>query len=73
MGFYLGLWAFSLYLTLNIDCFVFGGGLINLGNMLFERVKKSFYTHCITDFLVHFKFVELGQDSGLLGALELLF
>jgi len=73
MGFYLGLWVFNLYLTLNIDCFVFGGGLINLGDMLFDRVKKTFYEHCFTNFPVTFNFAELGQDSGLLGALELLF
>ena len=31
MALYLGVWVFNLYMTLNINCFVFGGGLINMG------------------------------------------
>lgn len=73
MADYMGLWLFNLYITLNIDCFVFGGGLINFGDALFSRVRKVFDSYCFTDFPVYFKFAELGQDSGLIGALELLF
>lgn len=73
MALYLGVWVFNLYMTLNINCFVFGGGLIKMGDLLFGRVRKVFdqYNHAGGE--VHFKFAELGQESGLLGALELLF
>ena len=73
MALYLGVWVFNLYMTLNINCFVFGGGLIKMGDLLFGRVRKVFdqYNHARGE--VHFKFAELGQESGLLGALELLF
>lgn len=72
----MGLWLFNLYKTLNINCYVFGGGLINMGDLLFAPVRKVFdeYRHAgESDEPVYFKFAELGQDSGLLGALELLF
>ena len=44
-----------------------------MGDLLFGRVRKVFdqYNHAGGE--VHFKFAELGQESGLLGALELLF
>lgn len=73
MALYLGIWLFNLYMTLNINCFVFGGGLINMGDLLFGRVRKVFDSYRHTDEPVFFKFAELSQDSGLLGALELLF
>lgn len=73
MAKYLGAWIFNLYMTFDIDCFVFGGGLINMGALLFDRVRAVFDSYCHTDEPVYFKFAELSQDSGLLGALELLF
>lgn len=73
MAKYLGIWIFNLYLTLNIDTFVFGGGLINLGDILFGRIRKVFDSYRQTDMPVYFKFAELSQDSGIIGAFELLF
>lgn len=73
MALYLGIWLFNLYLTLNINCFVFGGGLINMGDLLFGRIRKVFDSYRQTTEPVYFRFAELSQDSGLLGALELLF
>lgn len=73
MALYLGVWIFNLSMTLDVECFVFGGGLINMGDLLFDRVRKVFDSYRQTDEPVMFKFAELGQDSGLLGALELLF
>lgn len=73
MALYLGIWVFNLYMTLNINCFVFGGGLINMGDLLFGRVRRVFDSYCHTQEPVYFKFAELSQDSGLLGAVELLF
>ena len=73
MGKYLGIWLYNLYSTLNINCFVFGGGLVNFGDILFNRVRQSFdsYNHNKTP--VYFKFAELGDDFGIIGAAELLF
>lgn len=73
MALYLGTWLFNLYMTLNINCFVFGGGLINMGELLFGRIRKVFDGYRRTDEPVYFQFAQLGQRSGLLGALELLF
>lgn len=73
MALYLGIWLFNLYLTLNINCFVFGGGLINMGDLLFGRIREVFDSYRQTTEPVYFRFAELSQDSGLLGALELLF
>lgn len=73
MALYLGIWIFNLYMTLNIDCFVFGGGLINMGDLLFGRIRKVFDSYRQTDEPVDFLFAQCGQDAGILGALELLF
>ncbi len=73
MGKYIGIWIFNLYLTLNINCIVFGGGLIKMGDMLFDRVRAAFDSYRQTDMPVYFKFAELGQDAGVIGAMELLF
>lgn len=73
MGKYIGIWIFNLYLTLDINCIVFGGGLTKMGDMLFDRVKATFDSYRHTDMPVYFKFAELGQDAGVIGAMELLF
>lgn len=73
MALYIGIWLFNLWMTLNINCYVFGGGLINMGDLLFGRVRKVFDSYRHTDTPVTFRFAELSQDSGILGAVELLF
>lgn len=73
MALYMGVWVFNLYMLLNIDCFVFGGGLINMGELLFSRVRKVFDSYRHTQEPVDFLFAQCGQDAGILGALELLF
>ena len=73
MALYLGIWVFNLYMTLNIDCFVFGGGLVNMGDLLFGRIRKVFDSYRQTEEPVDFLFAQCGQDAGILGALELLF
>ena len=73
MALYLGVWVFNLYMTLNIDCFVFGGGLINMGELLFGRIRRVFDSYRHTREPVDFLFAQCGQDAGILGALELLF
>ena len=49
MALYLGVWVFNLYITLNINCFVFGGGLVNMGELLFGRVRQVFDSYCHTE------------------------
>lgn len=72
MGHYLGVWCFNLYVTLNINCFVFGGGLVHFGDRLFSRIRAAFDSFNHNDFPVHFKLAELGGECGLLGAMELV-
>ena len=37
MAKFLGIWLYNLYVTLNINCFIFGGGLTGFGELLFGR------------------------------------
>ncbi len=73
MAKYLGIWCYNLYSTLNINCFVFGGGLVKLGDLIFVRVRQVFDSYNHNDYPVYFKFAELGDDFGIIGAVELLF
>ncbi|MBC8059832.1 MAG: ROK family protein [Clostridiaceae bacterium] len=73
MAKYIGIWCYNLYSTLNINCFIFGGGLVKFGEMLFEPVRKVFNSYNHNEFPVYFKFAELGDDFGIIGAIELLF
>jgi glucokinase len=70
---YLGLWFFNLYTSLNINCFVLGGGLLNLGEKLLSPVRKIFDDYNHNDMSVYFKTAELGDRAGLIGAAELIF
>ena len=73
MATYLGLWLFNLYQTLNIPVFVFGGGLVNFGGLLFDKAREVFDNYENTGYPVEFRFAELGKDTGVIGAMELLF
>ncbi|MDR0387733.1 MAG: ROK family protein [Treponema sp.] len=82
MSRFLGLWTFNLYVTLNINCFVFGGGLVKMGKGLVRegdnrdllaRMKEVFDGYNNNDLPVYFKEAELGDDYGVIGAAELLF
>ncbi len=74
MGEYFGTWLYNLYLAFNINRYVFGGGLVKMkGDMLFGRVRKKFDSLHFDGKQVDFKFAELGQDFGIVGAVELLF
>jgi glucokinase len=79
---YLGIWLYNLYVTLNINCFVFGGGLLHFSRQLMiggktttilEDMKKIFDGYNKNDMPVYFKEAELGDDFGIIGAAELLF
>lgn len=68
----LGILAFNMYQFLNINLFVFGGGLVNFGDALFGRAKEIFDEYDHVKMPVAFKFAELKQDFGIIGASELL-
>ena len=72
MALYLGVWIYNQYALLNINCFVFGGGLLHFGDRLFKRVRRVFDAYNQNDLPVYFKTAELGEDFGIIGANELL-
>lgn len=72
MGRYLGIWCYNLYLAFNIHCFVFGGGLVNFGEPLFGRMRAAFDAFNHNRYPVYFKQAELGDECGVLGAVELV-
>ena len=69
---YLAVCVFNIYQLLNVNLFVFGGGLVNFGPMLYDRVRAEFdrYNHIPQP--VEFRFAELKQDFGIIGAAELV-
>ena len=71
MARYLALCVFNIYQMLNIDTFVFGGGLTGLGDVLFDRMREEFDRFCHIGFPVHFKIAELKEDIGIIGAAEM--
>lgn len=75
MAKYMGIWLFNLYQILNINCYVFGGGLVHFGDLLFEPIKKTFYQYLKNqgDHPIYFKFAELDNNFGIIGAEQLLF
>ena len=72
MAHYLAVCVFNVYQMLNVNLFVFGGGLTHFGPLLFDRVRKEFdrYNHIPQP--VEFRFAELKQDFGIIGAAELV-
>jgi len=72
---FLGIWTYNLYVTLNINCFVFGGGLIKMfrelkdgevkpGNApcgLLNSMKEVFDCYNKNSMPVHFKEAELSN------------
>ena len=69
---WLGIWFFNLYVSCNVNCFVMGGGLVNMGEKLLGPIRRDFdkYNHDTRP--VYFKPAECGEDCGALGASELL-
>ncbi len=69
---YLAVCVFNIYQLLNINLFVFGGGLTNCGEALFGAMREEFdrYNHVAQP--VEFRFAQLGRDTGVIGAAELV-
>ncbi|MCL2819994.1 MAG: ROK family protein [Oscillospiraceae bacterium] len=72
MAGYLAECIFNIYQLLNIETFVFGGGITRLGDPLFSRMREIFNGYYHIPFPVHFKMAELGEDIGIIGAAEYL-
>ena len=69
MAFYLGVWLFNLFQCFNINCYVFGGGLVNFNGLIDIRVRKVFDQFLKNqDNPIYFKFAELGKDFGIIGS-----
>lgn len=68
----LGVLVFNMYQFLNINLYVFGGGLVNLGPALFDRAREVFDSYDHVKMPVEFRFAALKQDFGIIGASELL-
>lgn len=73
MAQYMAIWLYNLYVVLNINCIVFSGGLLAMGEKLFGRVRELFHEYNKSDFPVYFFETKLGEDAGIIGAMELLF
>lgn len=71
MADYMAIWLFNLYVTLNINCYVFGGGLLHLGERLFPEIRRQFDAYKNDDYHVYFKAAALGEDFGIIGAAQL--
>jgi len=70
MAHYIAVCLFNIYQMLNINIFVFGGGLVNLGESLFNRVRVEFDRFNHIPLPVHFRMAELEHDIGIIGAAE---
>lgn len=72
---YMGVWLFNLYIVFNVDCFVFGGGLVNLGEPYFSKLRAEFdrYLAATPRGKIYFKPAELKSDFGLIGAEQLIY
>ena len=72
MTHWLGVWFFNLYVSCNVNCFVMGGGLVNMGEKLLGPIRRVFDTYNHDERPVYFKPAECGEDCGILGAAELV-
>jgi len=70
MAHYLAICVFNVYQMLNINTYVFGGGLVKLGGALFGRMRGEFDRINHIPMPVHFLMAELKQDAGIIGAAE---
>ena len=72
MAHYLAVHVYNIYQLLNIDTFIFGGGLTGLGDALFIKMREEFDKYNHIPFPVSFKQAELKEDIGIIGAAEIV-
>lgn len=68
---YIAVCIYNIYQLLNVNLFVFGGGLVNFGSLLFDPIREEFDRFNHTAQAVDFRFAELKNDFGIIGAAEL--
>ena len=68
---WLGVWFYNLYVSSNVNCFVLGGGLVNMGSKLLSPIRRVFDEFNHDERPVYFKTAECGDNSGITGAAEL--
>ena len=73
MAEYIAIWLYNMYLMLNINCFVFSGGLLAMGDKLFGSIRRKFDQYNKSSYPVFFLNTQLGDDTGIIGAMELLY
>jgi glucokinase len=71
MTHWLGVWFFNLYVTYNVNCFVLGGGLVNMGEKFLGQIRRNFDKYNHEEQIVYFKTAECKEHCGILGAAEL--
>ncbi|MDR2571713.1 MAG: ROK family protein [Oscillospiraceae bacterium] len=72
MAHYLALCVFNVYQMLNIDTYIFGGGLTAMGDVLFNKMREEFDKLYHIPFPVHFKMAQLKENIGIIGAAEMI-
>lgn len=72
MAHHLAVCVYNIYQLLNINTFVFGGGLTSFGESLFGPMRQEFDRYDHIKMPVEFRFAELKKDFGIIGAAELL-
>jgi glucokinase len=70
---WLGVWFYNLYVTYNVNCFVLGGGLVNMGAKLLDPVRRVFDSYNHDERPVYFKTAECTEHCGIVGAAELIY
>ena len=66
--YYIALHIYNLFIAFNINCYVCGGGLLNMGDFFLEEIQKQ-----VDEFnkqenqKIYIKAAELGGDNGIIG------
>jgi len=71
MARFLAVWLYNLYVTLNINFYVLGGGLLSMGDKLLVRTRQLFDEYNKDSPPVFFRKAALGSDFGIIGGAEL--
>jgi len=72
MAYYFAVCVFNMYQILNIDTYVFGGGLVSMGEPLLGRIRSEFDRFNHLPLPVYFKTAQLVNDAELIGAAEMI-
>ena len=72
MAHYIGVCTYNIYQLLNINTYVFGGGLVNFGDSFMDTVRKEFNKYNHIRLPVHFRLAMLEKDVGIIGAAEMV-